>query len=99
MSNKKSNGLLINSDGKIELLTFNSKFIPLSELQKSVKGYFEFIYMPNDMIMVVNEEGKLNKLPINEIATNIFALNCKVIDIIVGDVLLVNRKHLIGNNF
>ena len=44
------------------------------------------------MILVVNEEGKLNNLAKNEIATLFVSpiLN----DIILGDVLLVNNKYL-----
>ena len=44
------------------------------------------------MILVVNEEGKLNDLPINEIATSFVLPIMK--DIIVGDVLLINGKYL-----
>jgi hypothetical protein len=84
--------LKINSDGKTDIVFFKKPQISVKELQESVSGYFEFIYLPNNMILVVNEEGKLNNLAKNEIATLFVSpiLN----DIILGDVLLVNNKYL-----
>ena len=94
--NKKTNtfakGVQISSNGMVDVVTFESNFVSMQELQNAVKGHFEFVYLPNNMILVVNEEGKLNDLPINEIATSFVLPIMK--DIIVGDVLLINGKYL-----
>jgi hypothetical protein len=85
-------GVQISSNGMVDVVTFKSRFVSMEELQSAVKGHFEFVYLPNNMILVVNEEGKLNDLPINDIATSfVFPI---VNDIIVGDVLLINGKYL-----
>jgi hypothetical protein len=83
---------LYTTDGKTDIVFFEKPQISVKELQESVNGYFEFIYLPNNMILVVNEEGKLNNLAKNEIATLFVSpiLN----DIILGDVLLINNKYI-----
>jgi len=53
----------------------------------------EFIYFDNQ-ILIIDEEGKLNHKPINDIATYLFRKNKKIHDIIVGDVLLVNTNQI-----
>ena len=89
---KSARALKINSDGKTDIVFFENPIISMKELQEQVKGLFEFIYLPNNMVLVVNEEGKLNNLAKNEIATLFISpiLN----DIIVGDVLLINNKYI-----
>jgi hypothetical protein len=89
---KIAKGVHISSNGTVDVVTFKSSFVSMEELQNAVKGHFEFVYLPNNMILVVNEEGKLNNLPINEIATSFVMPIIK--DIIVGDVLLINGKYL-----
>ena len=46
-------------------------------------GYIEVLTLNGNEIMVVNEEGKINNLPLNLQATELFGL-----DVIVGDVLV-----------
>ena len=88
----KAKGLKITSDGQSEILTFENNFVSLKELQNVVNGYIEFVYLPNNMIMVVNEEGKMNSLPVNEYVTQMFAPIIN--DSIVGDVLIINNKYV-----
>jgi hypothetical protein len=90
--NQKARGVKITSDGVVDILVFNKQYATMEELQSIVNGHFEFVYLPENMIMVVNEEGKLNDLPINSVATAFVkpVLN----DYIVGDVLLINQKFL-----
>lgn len=37
----------------------------LEELHKAVGGYIETVYLEDDVVLVCNEEGKLNRLPGN----------------------------------
>ena len=61
-------------------------------MQDIVGGYVEFVYLPDNLIMVVNEEGKINNLPVNEYINLIYS---KIIDdIIVGDILLIDNKYV-----
>lgn len=72
-----------------ETITFpHKRFYELEELQKIVGGYIELVYLLNDEVMVVNEEGLLYNLPYNVKASN-YANRP-----IVGDVLICKRKHL-----
>ena len=58
-------------------------------MQAQVGGYIECAYGPVGTCLVVNEEGKLNELPINKEATEWFHRNIGKHDIIVGDAILV----------
>jgi hypothetical protein len=73
----------------------------LSGMQSAVGGYIEFIDLgPLSASLVVNEEGKIHKLPINRRATLLFWLLFPSIrhrDVIVGDVLIVGHADSKGN--
>lgn len=66
----------------------NGKFFELEELQKVVGGYIEIINLGNDEIMVVNEEGKLEDLPYNFFATQMYQRSTRALDYIAGDALV-----------
>ena len=85
-------GIRITTKGVSEIVTFKNKFVSLKEMQDIVGGYVEFVYLPDNLIMVVNEEGKMNNLPVNEYINLIYS---KIINyIIVGDILLINNKYV-----
>ena len=65
----------------------NGKDFKAKELQEFVKGYFEILYLQNEMIMIINDEGLLKGLPANIEATRIAYENGKDYTI-VGDVLV-----------
>lgn len=73
----------------------------LSGMQAAVGGFIEFVDLPTlDASMVINEEGKLEKRPINRRATLMFwLLYPKMInrDAIAGDVLIVGHPDKDGN--
>lgn len=71
----------------------------LAILQEAVKGYVEFVQFPRiNLLMVVNEEGKINNLPINQVATSFFYRELGVTDYIVGDVaFLSNDTDTVGD--
>lgn len=88
----KAKGIKVTTDGTSEEVTFQSNFVNLKEMQEIVGGHIEFVYLPNNIILVVNEEGKLNNLPVNEIVTSFYYPIIK--DVIVGNVLLIDGKYL-----
>lgn len=53
----------------------------LEALQELVGGYIETVSLPGGIVMIVNEEGKILRLPIN------FRLNC---DLIRGTAVFVS---------
>lgn len=70
-----------------EISPKNGKKFSLQELQGFVEGYIELVWV-GEMCMVVNEEGKLNRLEINNEATRIYNKHHGFSDIIVGNVML-----------
>lgn len=46
----------------------NGKFT-LELLQSIVEGYIEIVHIGNDELMVVNEEGRLRGMEVNDVAT------------------------------
>ena len=60
-------------------------------MQEVVGGYIEFLYLKDNLVMVVNEEGKMVGLPFNARATQLIKEN-NINDIIVGDVLVINKN-------
>lgn len=71
----------------------NHDHFTLEELQGMVGGFIEILDCGN-WYMVVNEEGKLLGLPVNQMATIFFRQFHATVDFLVGDVL-VCRKFLI----
>jgi hypothetical protein len=78
---------------KNEVKPENGKYFTLKELQTIVGGYIECLSLDNAMTMVVNEEGKLDGLPCNGLATEI-AYNSGFFDIIVGSALVCPSKFI-----
>ena len=61
--------LLITTDASVtEFVPANGRDFTLEELQKGVEGFIEIIYLTENTIMVVNEDGK-RRLNQNMIAT------------------------------
>jgi len=89
----KAHGLLVKCVGKPEKIEFSGNMVTLKEMQDCVKGYIEFVRLPNNMIMVVNEEGKIDGLGLNISATT-FVQSKNLPHIIVGDVLVIDSKFV-----
>ena len=60
----------------------------LSTMQKIVGGYIEIIYLKDNYILIVNEEGRLRNLPINNYASFLAQRD------ILGDVIYCKSKEL-----
>ncbi len=72
----------------------NKKGFSLAEMQAIVGGLIELLHLSNSKIMVINEEGKINGLPINANATDL-VFGCRhPFDIVVGNVLVCNNNQI-----
>ena len=69
----------------------------LNELQEMVGGYIEVVYnLPDNKIMIVNEDGKLEGESFNFFATNLALYNRSIAtdDCIVGNAVVLNSRQL-----
>lgn len=78
----------------IEVSPKNNRDFTLEELQNFVEGYIEIINLTAEKILIVNEEGKINKLPFNELATELWKKYYGRTDYIVGNALLCNSDEV-----
>ena len=85
-------GLLITTDASVtEFVPANGRYFTLEELQKGVEGFIEIIYLTENTIMVVNEDGK-RRLNHNMIATVIAKVFNAIFphDYIAGNAVMCN---------
>ena len=83
---------IIKTDGtRLNVEPKNKTDFQLEELQKIVEGYIEILPLSSTQIMVVNEEGKLNGMPYNHLAT-LTAYMAGIKDVIMGNVLVCDSK-------
>ena len=69
----KMEKIKVNTDRDEFKVIENSKDEPsLEQAQKFVGGYVEGITFPNGDYLIINEEGKLQNLPLNVDATNLW---------------------------
>jgi hypothetical protein len=84
--------VVIKTDGTVEEVKQDKK-PSLEQLQKIVGGYIEPVhgikYEGRTGTMIVNEEGKMNNLPVNREATNLFISSFGPRDVIVGNVAIL----------
>ena len=67
----------------------------LEELKEFVGGYIECVFLNDNQVLVLNEDGKLINLPYNHIATEVYNIALQPNrDVIVGDTLLceINKE-------
>ena len=86
----------ITTDGEItEVKPAEGKIFTLKEFYKHTNcDIVEFVYLPNDKIMVVDEEGRLRQnQKINLLATLIVSHLGKKFMPICGDVLIINQNQ------
>lgn len=80
----------ITTKNEIEIIHLDQTY-SLQLLQELVGGYIEFISLPKyGLEMIVNEEGKLNGLPINLAGTMYWNRQYENLDYVVGDIVLLN---------
>lgn len=76
-----------------EISPQNGKEFSLKEMQEYVGGFVEYVGL-GDETLIVNEDGKSQKLPVNKAATKMYLDFYKASDFIVGDVILIKSKDL-----
>lgn len=88
--------VVIKTDGTKDIIEFEvGKSFSL--IQKSVGGYVQVIGLPKSKAdLWVNEEGKINGLPQNPIATSIWVDEFGYTDIICGDVVITGYADDMG---
>lgn len=80
---------LLQTDGIVqEVQPKNGETFSLKELQEFVGGYIELVTLPDDLVLVVNEEGLLHNLPYNGLAKLMFQRD------LVGNILVCPRTML-----
>jgi hypothetical protein len=90
----KTDSILYRANGTQETVApKNKKLFSLKELQSFVGGYIEILFITDSQVMVVNEEGKLDELPINVRATEIIR-QAGIQDVIAGDALVCPSKFI-----
>jgi hypothetical protein len=89
----KAIGTLITYSGEVKEMEFSKKMVTLKEMQDCVGGYIEFVWLNDNKILVVNEDGKIVGLPDNMIATTLI-MEQGISDHIVGNALLIDRKYV-----
>jgi len=82
----KSNGI------DMELVPEKGTQFTLVELQDLVDGFIEIVPAKDGRLIVINEEGKLKKLPMNTKAS--LLLERPNSDFIVGDVLVCDKSEI-----
>lgn len=75
--------------GTIKITPENGVFFTLKELQNYVGGYIELLLTNDNRTMIVNEEGRLKNLEVNEEASKLTESI-----IIVGDVVVCDWSML-----
>ncbi|CAB4129738.1 Protein of unknown function DUF3846 [uncultured Caudovirales phage] len=88
--------VIIHTNGSKSVVEFNEE-TEYDVLSGAVGGYIERVTMRNEVDMWVNEEGKLNGLPQNPIATAIWQDSYGNTDVIVGDVIFTCDSDTEGN--
>lgn len=81
--------MLVKADS--ETLTLTESFEhSLENMQKAVGGYIEAVRISDDIVMWVNEEGKLNDLTPN---FNLNGVGDLLLDVVVGDVVITGTNE------
>lgn len=82
------NAVVIGFDTDLSVVDLDAPEGALAVLQDAVDGYVQAIDLTPTMTMWCNEEGKLDGLPNNAIATAIFQEKFGAVDIIVGNAVI-----------
>lgn len=80
--------ILIQPDQVEVLQVRRSDLDDLDFFHRYIKGFIEIVRLHDDVVMIVDDEGKMNGLPLNKAATCLY--NCD--DIIVGPALVMKRR-------
>ena len=85
----KTNGEVVDVEPK------NGSDFQYDELHSLIGGLIEIVWLNNEDLMVVDEEGKLKDLPFNEKATEIYgSIFGESTDFIIGDALICKNNQI-----
>lgn len=76
--------IVIKSDGTVCGFDFTDDVPSLEEMQTTVGGYIEPLYLPDGRVMIMDEEGVIKNKPLNPEASVIAKRG------IVGDVIVMS---------
>lgn len=82
---------IIYPNGETLPFEMKGKTASLKELQDAVGGLIECVDTNDGRLMIINEEGKLEGLEPNHVATELFAPGH---DIIVGNAVILNHVEM-----
>ena len=92
---KNQLALIIKTDGTKEVVLFTEgSFLELA--QKTVGGWIQLVRLGDRGDLYLNEEGKLDQLPQNPIATALYSDEYGLNDFIVGDVIITGGANSEG---
>ena len=94
VSNEK--GYILRADGSIKEYKFDGKTYDIQKIKDLCNfKYIQLVYLPNDIIMIVDEEGLLKSKPYNFVASIIYqaAYDDKSLGI-VGDAILCHTSRV-----
>ena len=80
--------ILIQPDQVEVLQVRRSDLDDLDFFHRYIKGFIEIVRVHDDIVMIVDDEGKMKDLPFNQAATYLY--HCD--DIIVGPALVMKRR-------
>jgi hypothetical protein len=88
-----SKNIKIEPNGTVSEFNPQGEKFTLKELQEGVGGYIE-MYLTKDgkRLIILNEEGKIDGLPLNIVATSFFNTATTLEDVLVGNVLIVDAN-------
>jgi len=89
--------LLIKANGETSVINFTDQ-TAYEVISGSVGGYIQSISVEGNIDLWVNEEGKLNRLPYNHKATEIWKLYFGDTDVMSGDVVITGGADEDGNS-
>jgi hypothetical protein len=81
--------MYISAEDAVTLVSNDDEFVGYKTLSDAVGGMIEAVSLPSGMTLWVNEEGKLNGLPVNRVATELLTREFgQKFDIIVGNAII-----------
>ena len=80
--------LVLTTNNTIEVEQDTDEFVSYATLSRAVGGMIEAVTLPSGLTLWVNEEGKLDGLPVNEYATRLFVSAFGAVDVIVGNAII-----------
>ena len=94
VSNEK--GFRLSVDGDISEYKFDGETYDIQKIKDLCNfDYIELVYLPNDIIMIADEEGLLRSKPYNQIASVLYQEAYKNRSLgIVGDVIICHTSRV-----